>query len=120
MTRSFIVPNRVLQYPLAKIVDLLAFESVTECAAFLRAHGLESEPELGIVYMERASFYYPETQPPESRSMQLIESKRECSYGELMNGGPLPVNPYISYTPHNSFDAAGCLKLESYEAKDQV
>ena len=37
-----------------------------------------------------------------------------------MNGGPLPKNPYITYLPHNSFDKNGYLKVESYEAKDQV
>ena len=37
-----------------------------------------------------------------------------------MNGGPLPDNPYPSYTPHNSFDDQGYLKVESYEARDQV
>ena len=26
----------------------------------------------------------------------------------------------IDYKPHNSFDRSGCLKPESYEAKDQV
>ena len=37
-----------------------------------------------------------------------------------MNGGPLPENPYLSYVPHDSFDARGVLKPEAYEARDQV
>ena len=32
----------------------------------------------------------------------------------------MPDNPYLTYEPHDSFDARGVLKPEAYEAKDQV
>ena len=120
MIKSFVPPKQMVQYPLRKLVDLLAFESDAECASFLRSHGVESELDLEpVVFMERATFYYPETAPRAVRSKKLIDSKKTCSYGEVMNGGPLPENPYLTYLPHNSFDVNGYLKLESYEAKDQ-
>lgn len=36
---------------------------------------------------------------------------------QVMNAGPLPENPYLSYRPHNSFDERGYLRQEAYEAK---
>lgn len=45
MTQSYVPPRTTMQYPLRKMVDLLAFESEAECASFLRAHGIESELE---------------------------------------------------------------------------
>ena len=36
-----------------------------------------------------------------------------------MNGGPLPENPWLSYTPHCSFGDDGILLKEAWEAKDQ-
>jgi len=83
MIKSFLAPKQILHYSLQKIVDLLLFESASECASFLRAHGVESEVDDDV-------------------------------------GAPLPQNPYLTYTPHSSFDAQGYLKPESYEAKDQV
>ena len=107
-------------YPLHKMVSTLMFESSEECVGFLRCHGVGAEEEEDTIYMERASFFFPENQPRTLRAQALIESKKTCSYGEIMNGGPLPRNPYLDYVPHNSFDENGFLKVESYEGKDQV
>jgi hypothetical protein len=84
---------------------------------FLRYHGLESEIEADTVYLDRSSFFHPEAQPPIHRSYGLIDSKKSASYGEVMNAGPLPENPYLTYRPHTSFDERGYLRLEAYEAK---
>ena len=120
MIKSFLAPKQILHYPLHKIVDILLFESDNECSSFLRTHGVESDVESDIVYMERLAFHFPETQPPMKRSCRWIDSKKTCSFGEIVNGAPLPQNPYLTYTPHSSFDSQGFLKVESYEAKDQV
>ena len=55
-----------------------------------------------------------------SRARNLIESKRTVSWAEIINGGPLPQNPYLTYEPHDSFDERGVLKPAAYEANDQV
>jgi len=115
--RAFTPGKDVVQFPTQKIVDMLGFESITECGRFLRLHGIEYEGE--TVYLERGTFMYPETAPPMYRSLTLIGSKKSVSFGEIMNGGPLNDNPYLDYFPHDSFDDAGFLKVESFEAKDQ-
>ena len=48
----------------------------------------------------------------------LIDSKRTACYGEVMNGAPLPENPFLTYTPHSSFDDEGVLRREAWEAQD--
>ena len=93
-------------------------QSLRECASFLRQHGIESEDD--TAYLDRGGFRHPDTAPKQARSYNLIDSRKTTSYGEVVNGGPLPPNPYLTYEPHNSFDKNGFLKPESYEAKDQV
>ena len=107
----------MVQFPLSTVQHQLGFESEPEAARFLRAHGLESEE--GTIFLERGTFLLPDTEPPITRAPLLIDSKRTLCYGEVMNGGPLPENPFLSYTPHCSFDEAGVLRKEAYEAADQ-
>lgn len=39
---------------------------------------------------------------------------------EIINNGPLPENPYLSYRPHDSFDGNGFLKRDALYASDQL
>ena len=41
----------------------------------------------------------------------------DASSVQVMNAGPLPLNPYLTYRPHDSFDERGYLRPEAYEAK---
>lgn len=111
--------KQVIQYPLGKLVTLLGFENAKECCRFCRTHGIESEEDSDTVYLDRSTFMYPDTAPPPTRAQNLIESKRLTCYGDVMNGGPLPPNPYLDYEPHDSFTEEGYLKEEAYQAKDQ-
>ena len=52
-------------------------------------------------------------------SRNLVESKRTSAWSEVINGGPLGSNPYLSYLPHGSFDENGYLRQEAFEATDQ-
>ncbi|HIE75452.1 MAG TPA: hypothetical protein EYP93_04470, partial [Gammaproteobacteria bacterium] len=114
------IKNQKVHFSLAKLTGILAFEDVQACARFCRAHGIESEIEDDTVYMEKASFFYPESIEA-SRARNLIESKRRVSWSVVINGGlDLPPNPYLTYVPHDSFDRNGCLKREAYEAADQA
>ena len=103
--------------PLDSVRHQLGFESESECARFLRAHGIESED--GVIFLERGTFLLPDTEPPTLRNPGLIDSKRTACYGEVMNGAPLPENPFLTYTPHSSFDEEGVLRREAWEAQDQ-
>jgi hypothetical protein len=78
---------------------------------------VESEPEEDTVYLDRHSFFLPESPPSIQRSYTLIHAKKSATYGELMNAGPLPENPYFTYAPHNSFDERGFLREEAHFAK---
>ena len=80
-------------------------------------HGIESED--GVIFLERGTFVLPENEPPVTRAPLVIDSKRSVCYGEVMNGGPLPENPWLSYSPHCSFGDDGILLKEAWEAKDQ-
>ncbi len=87
---------------------------------FLRYHGVESEPDEDTVYLDRHSFFLPENPPSVQRSYTLIHAKKSATYGELMNAGPLPENPYFTYAPHNSFDERGFLREEAHFAKVDI
>ena len=102
IVRAYVPGKQMIQFPVSKIHDWLAFETEMECRKFLRAHGLESED--GIIFLERASLMHPETPPPVMRAKWLIEAKKNVSYGEIVNGGKLGDNPYLEYYPHDSFD----------------
>ena len=115
--RAFTAGKGITQFPLDIVTSQLGFESELECAKFLRVHGIESED--GVIFLERGTFVLPENEPPASRAPLVIDSKRSVCYGEVMNGGPLPENPWLSYTPHCSFGDDGILLKEAWEAKDQ-
>ena len=115
--RAFTAGKGITQFPLDIVTSQLGFESEQECAKFLRVHGIESED--GVIFLERGTFVLPENEPPVTRAPLVIDSKRSVCYGEVMNGGPLPENPWLSYTPHCSFGDDGILLKEAWEAKDQ-
>ena len=53
---------------------------------------------------------------PDSMYMDLKHCL-DASSVQVMNAGPLPLNPYLTYRPHDSFDERGYLRPEAYEAK---
>ena len=114
---AYVPPKQVIHFPVENIVTWLAFESDSDCMKFLRLHGIVSED--GVVLLKRRAFVEVDKVPAMSRSKLLIDSKKTVSLGEIVNGGPLPNNPYLDYSPHDSFDSKGYLKFESYEAQDQ-
>jgi hypothetical protein len=109
----------VVPYSLTKLTYMLAFEDIQECGLFCRLHGLNFDVNSDVVYLDRSAFYLPDEIPVLSRARNLIESKRNVAWSEVLNGGQLPENPYPTYVPHNSFDANGYLRPEAYEARDQ-
>ena len=120
MVKAYCSGKVVVQYSLSKLTSLLAFEDEEQCAQFCQSCGISAELDSDLVYMERSSFYYPDSSSTTVRARQLVESKRHLSWSAVINGGQaLPPNPYLTYCPHDSFDARGFLKPEAYDASDQ-
>lgn len=72
------------------------------------------------VFLCKGKFYDPVEIPDLARARNVIESKRDRPWSEVINGNrPLPQNPYRNYIPHDSFDSNGFLKQEALEAADQ-
>ncbi len=71
------------------------------------------------LYLSRSSFYLPEELPEMRRAKNLVESKRSVAWSEVVNGGPLPPNPYPGYRPHDSFDERGYLRPSAHDTSDQ-
>ena len=52
--------------------------------------------------------------------MLRIMAKFKLIYFQVINGEPLPDNPFPEYQPHDSFDERGFLKAEAHDAGDQT
>ncbi|XP_076363562.1 germinal-center associated nuclear protein-like isoform X2 [Tachypleus tridentatus] len=117
LLKAYCLPNHTEEFPIKELKRLLAFESEGEVRIFCSSLGLTTSNE--FVTLDRSSFVIPVTTPSITRAIHLVESKRTTSVGEVVNGNPLPPNPYLSYEPHDSFDSEGRLKLEAFDASDQ-
>ena len=108
-------PSSVQEYPTQTLINCLGFEDSDELKAFCDHIGLECGQ--GIVYLIRGQ---NQSNPLKAkRSLRLIENKRTVTVGEVINGCPLPPNPYKTIAVHNSFDSEGRLKTDAIEAVDQ-
>lgn len=104
-----------VQFSLTKLTYLLGFEDVQACGHCCLLHGLPYEVNLDIVTLNRASFYDPEELPDLKRARNLVEAKRIRPWSEEVNGGPLNPNPFLYYSPQNSFNEVGFLVLTDTE-----
>lgn len=98
-------------YPLNELTEILAFESVEATMDFLEYHGLALTEDRTQVILDRRLFGMPEYPYAIDRAINVIESKRTCSVGEIVSGGRLIVSLYENHVPQNSFDATGRLKF---------
>lgn len=108
-----------VNFSLTKLTSLLGFEDVQECIFFCQWHGLTSEVNEDKIVLDRQRFIIPDELPIVKRARNVIESKRLCPWSQVINNEPLGPNPYLSYRPHDSFDAEGFLKEEAWQALDQ-
>ncbi|TRY78583.1 hypothetical protein TCAL_08141 [Tigriopus californicus] len=108
-----------VNFSLTKLTSLLGFEDVQECMFFCQWHGLTSEVNEDRIVLDRQKFIIPDELPVVKRARNLIECKRLCPWSQVINNEPLGPNPYLSYRPHDSFDAQGFLKEEAWQALDQ-
>ena len=112
-----------VQHSLSKLTLMLGFESHQDCSSFCNQYGLSAELESDIVYMEKVSFFYPESSSASGvkHAKNLVESKRYTQWSVAINGNiALPNHPYLTYVPHDSFDPNGFLKPEALDGSDQL
>lgn len=120
IVKAYCPGKSVVQYSLSKLTFMLGFESLQDCSSFCNQHGLSPEMESDCVYMEKSSFFYPESSRSLKRAKNLVESKRLTQWSVVINGNqPLPSNTYLTYVPHDSFDSEGYLKPQALDGSDQ-
>ncbi|XP_063243148.1 germinal-center associated nuclear protein isoform X2 [Bacillus rossius redtenbacheri] len=106
-------PGRArVQLPVARLMELLAFENLAEMLEFLGCCGLVEYDSAGqdCVVMSRGAVCVPKLPPQTYRAPALIESKMNCSIAEVVYGGPLPPDAAEIAPVHSSFDDSGRLK----------
>ena len=120
MVRSMCPSSKsVVPYDLGKIVDILSFEDVKTAADFCRMHGIQVDVVSNLVYFSRSMVDDPDELPEVRRAKNVIESKRNCHWSEVINDGIAAENPMMTYRPHDSFDADGYLNVKAFDASDQ-
>lgn len=109
-------------YPLYELIDILAFEEEREAIYFCEQVGLSVSQDELYVLLNKENFSPSENTIEQTRSFNLIESKRHSNYlsvGQCIAGGTLSQQLYKNHQPHDSFDSQGYLLEESFKAKDQ-
>lgn len=113
-------PRGGSRYPAEELMNSLAFESVESMRSFINHYGLrfgKDESEL-IVILDRNQFIEDSDPYPLSRSIKLIESKRQSTVGEVIAGGLLP-NYDEGHNIYSSFNKDGKLKEAALIAEEQ-
>ncbi|XP_059052206.1 uncharacterized protein LOC131846813 isoform X2 [Achroia grisella] len=113
-------PRGGSRYPAQDLIDALAFESVENMKSFINHYGLrfaKDEHELSVI-LDRNQFIDDSEPYPISRAINLIESKRERSVGEVIAGGMLPQFEFGTHNLHSSFTSDGKLKESALTAED--
>lgn len=107
-------------FSLTDMTNILAFEDIEQCIHFVENYGLSCNITEDIIYLDKQMFAEPEFSLQSNRCLNIIESKRSCTVGEAIYGGPLPEMDFSRYVPHNSFDEEGYLTSEALSASDQT
>ncbi|KAM3965394.1 LOW QUALITY PROTEIN: RRM_XMAS2 and SAC3_GANP domain-containing protein xmas [Aphomia sociella] len=113
-------PRGGSRYPAQELMDALAFESVENMKSFISHYGLrigKDEYELSVI-LDRNQFIDDSDPFPISRAINLIESKRHNTVGEIIAGGKLPQAEYSNHTLYSSFTSDGRIKESALTAED--
>ncbi|CAH2234346.1 jg12187 [Pararge aegeria aegeria] len=101
-------------------MNTLAFESVENMKSFVNHYGLrfsKTDTELTVI-LNRNHFIEDSDPYPLSRAINLIEIKRQCTVGEVISGGQLPLYNYAGHDLYSSFNTDGRLKETALIAED--
>ncbi|KAJ8731270.1 hypothetical protein PYW07_004434 [Mythimna separata] len=117
-------PRGGSRYPTEEMMNTLAFETIDNLKSFINHYGLrlarteDCDDEITII-LDRNQFIEDSDPYPTSRAIQLIESKRHMTVGEIIAGGQLPDARYSQHILYTSFNADGRLKESALTADDQ-
>lgn len=111
--RNACPPSNIAEYyPGCDLSRLLGFSNEEELQVFCESIGIEYLDECVVLKKTRAGDNTAFNVVP-VRSRQLVESKRKGKrLSEIINGAPLPPNPYRQHPLHDSFDGDGKLKKD--------
>ncbi|XP_034831790.1 uncharacterized protein [Maniola hyperantus] len=113
-------PRGGSRYPAEDLMNILAFETVESMKTFVNHYGLrfsKTDTELTVI-LNRNNFIEDSDPYPLSRAINLIESKRQCTVGEVISGGQLPFYNYAERNLYTSFNIDGRLKETALIAED--
>lgn len=112
---------RPVQYPMASLYEDLGFENVEQATAFCKHYGLMVENEsLGATaVLSPDTLKNPTSVLASVRAIQMVETKKVGSVGEVVNGATLPPRSFETHNVHHSFDMNGYLYEHALYAKDQ-
>ncbi|CAH1638290.1 unnamed protein product [Spodoptera littoralis] len=117
-------PRGGSRYPAEDMMSSLAFENIENLKSFINHYGLrfarteDCDGEVTII-LDRNQFIEDSDPYPISRAINLIESKRKVTVGEIIAGGQLPDTGYSRHTLYTSFHFDGRLKESALTADDQ-
>ncbi|XP_015786281.1 germinal-center associated nuclear protein [Tetranychus urticae] len=118
MRKAYTISNQIEPYPISGLINQLGFENEDEVISFCES--IELEYDNDSVLLKRGKTNDGRASIQAVRSRRLIERKRvDQQLSELINGGPLPENPYKKFPLHNSFDSNGRLKKDSFIGADR-
>lgn len=106
---------------LSSLAYTLAFEDCQAAAQFFEYYGLSCDEER--VFVDRATFYYPDLPYLMDRAINIVEQKRCTSVGAAIAGGDehlAPKSIYQNHVPENSFDSRGFLRTKGDEVNVEV
>lgn len=109
LRRAVTTPKSAHWYPADDFMRQLGFDDDKQLSIFCSSLSLPYDS--GAIQLSRDDGEFRDTPTvPPLRSQSLVESKRDCSVGQVVNGGPLPENPFRKFPVHSSFDGDGNLK----------
>ncbi|XP_035439717.2 uncharacterized protein LOC118268974 [Spodoptera frugiperda] len=117
-------PRGGSRYPAVDMMSSLAFENLENLKSFINHYGLrfarteDCDGEVTII-LDRNQFIEDSDPYPISRAINLIESKRKVTVGEIIAGGKLPDAGYSRHALYTSFNFDGRLKESALTADDQ-
>ncbi|XP_055844768.1 protein xmas [Episyrphus balteatus] len=112
-------PRHSVSLPIGHLVKILGFENEDAALDFFSYYGLQCDAD--TVLLDKKAFEQPDVPVLMDRAFEIVESKRQVGVGEAVCGSPLD-SPSIfeNHQLHNSFDANGYLRYESFFGEDQV
>ena len=109
--------------PIQHLTKILGFEGPESTIDFCESYGLYTNVERSRIILDKSGFAPPEYPYILDRAINLVESKRQQSVGEVVCGRHLPPKNYETHTPQDSFDNDGYLKhaldFDEVDRKDE-